>query len=135
MYLPKETKKKIVDFLKAEFSPKFIYLFGSFAKGEGREDSDIDLAIYTNKIIIPYTLFLAANNLSFEVKRDVQIVHLKDISTVFSAQIVGTKEILYCEDEILMANYDIRAFKDYAKLNEERKIVLDAIERDGKIYG
>lgn len=34
-----------------------------------------------------------------------------------------------------MVNYDIRAFKDYAKLNEERKIVLDAIERDGKIYG
>lgn len=33
------------------------------------------------------------------------------------------------------ANYNIRAFKDYAKLNEERKIILDAIERDGRIYG
>lgn len=135
MYLPEEMKNKIVSFLKKEFQPKLIYLFGSFAKGEAREDSDIDLAIYTDEIINPYDLFLAAGNLSFEVKRDVQIVHLKDISTVFSAQIVGTKEVLYCEDELLMANYDIRAFKDYVKLNEERKIVLDAIERDGKIYG
>lgn len=135
MYLPEEIKNKIVSFLKKEFQPKLIYLFGSFAKGEAREDSDIDLAIYTDEIINPYDLFLAAGNLSFEVKRDVQIVHLKDISTVFSAQIVGTKEVLYCEDELLMANYDIRAFKDYVKLNEERKIVLDAIERDGKIYG
>jgi hypothetical protein len=33
------------------------------------------------------------------VKRDVQIVDLKEISTVFAAQIVGTKEVLYCEDE------------------------------------
>ena len=34
-----------------------------------------------------------------------------------------------------MANYSIRVFKDYAKLNEERQVVLDAIEGDGKIYG
>jgi predicted nucleotidyltransferase len=135
MRLLEEYKKKIVDFLRKEFNPKFIYLFGSFAKCEGREDSDIDLAIYTDEIINPYDLFIAANKLSFEVKRDVQIVHLKDISTVFAAQIVGTREVLYCEDEKLMDSYNIRAFKDYTKLNEERKIVLDAIERDGKVYG
>ena len=34
-----------------------------------------------------------------------------------------------------MGNYDMRVFKEYAKLNEERKIVLDAIEKDGKVYG
>lgn len=135
MYLAEESKKIIVNFLRKELNPSFIYLFGSFAKGEGRADSDIDLAIYTDRVSSPYELFLAANNLSFEVKRDVQIVHLKDISTVFSAQIVGTRDVLYCEDEQLMASYNIRAFKDYAKLNEERKIVLDAVERDGKIYG
>ncbi len=135
IHLSEEDKNKIVDFFKKEFSPKFIYLFGSFAKGEGRNDSDIDLAIYTDKIIDAYTLFIAAGNLSFEVKRDVQIVHLKDISTVFAAQIVGTKEVLYCEDEYLMANYDIRAFKEYAKLNEERKVILDTIKKDGRIYG
>jgi len=39
------------------------------------------------------------------------------------------------EREELMTNYNIRVFKEYAKLNEERKIILDAIERDGKIYG
>jgi uncharacterized protein len=135
MYLSDECKKHIVDFLRSEFSPSFIYLFGSFAKGEGREDSDIDLAIYTNEIVNPYKLLLAAGSLSFEVKRDVQIVHLKDVSTVFAAQIVGKREILYCADETLMANYNIKTFKDYAKLNEERKVVLDAIERDGRIYG
>ncbi|WP_341876747.1 nucleotidyltransferase domain-containing protein [Defluviitalea saccharophila] len=56
MYLPEEYKKIIVDFLKKEFNPKFIYLFGSFAKGEGREDSDIDLAIYTDASINSYDL-------------------------------------------------------------------------------
>ncbi len=135
MYLSEEHKDKVIDFLLKEFNLKFIYLFGSFAKGEGREDSDIDIALYTDQIIPAYTLFIAANELSFIVKRDVQLVHLKDISTVFAAQIVGAREVLYCEDEDLMVHYNIRTLKEYAKLNEERKIILDAIERDGKVYG
>ncbi len=135
MYLSDEVKKNIVEFLRKQFKPEFIYLFGSFARGEGREDSDIDLAIYTDKVISAYDLLIAAGKLSFEINKDVQIVHLKHISTVFSAQIVGTREVLYCGNEELMATYDTRAFKDYAKLNEERKVVLDAIERDGRVYG
>ena len=135
LYLSEKEKNIIVKFLKGKLKPKFIYLFGSFARGEGREDSDIDIAIYTDKKVSPYDIFIIGNELSFEVKRDVQIVDLKDISTVFAAQIVGTREELHCEDEILKENYNLRAFKDYAKLNEERKVVLDAIERDGSIYG
>ncbi len=135
MYLSEEDKKNIVLFLRKKFNPKFIYLFGSFAKGEGREDSDVDLAIYTDDVIESYELFMAAGELSFIVKRDVQIVHLKNISTVFAAQIVGTRDVLYYNDKTIMDNYNVRAFKEYAKLNEERKIVLDAIERDGRVYG
>ncbi len=57
--------------------PKFIYLFGSFVKGEGRDDSDINLAVYLDEEISPYKLFTVANELSFEVKEDVQIIDLK----------------------------------------------------------
>ena len=135
MYLKEEDTKIIVEYLKHKLKPKFIYLFGSFAKGEGRDDSDIDIAIYTDEKISAYEFFIIANNLSFKVSRDVQIVDLKDIDTVFASQIVGNREELYCNDEILKANYNIRTFKEYAKLNEERQIILDAIERDGCIYG
>lgn len=135
MYLSDRDKKTIIKFLKSTTKAKFIYLFGSFAKGEGRIDSDIDLAVYTDEDISAYDLFILSNKLAFEVKRDVQIVDLKEIDTVFAAQIVGNREELYSEDELLMANYNIRIFKEYAKLNEERKVILDAIEKDGRIYG
>ncbi|KAB3532798.1 type VII toxin-antitoxin system MntA family adenylyltransferase antitoxin [Alkaliphilus serpentinus] len=135
MHLSVKVKERIIDFLRKELNPKFIYLFGSFASGKGRDDSDIDLAIYTDEIISQYKLFLAANNLAYEVKRDVQIVHLKDISTVFAAQIMGTREVLFCEDQLKMDNYNIRILKDYIKLNEERKVVLDVLERNEKVYG
>lgn len=135
MYLISKDRKIIVEYLIDKLRPKFIYLFGSFAKGEGREDSDIDIAIYTDEEISGYDLFIISNKLSFEVKRNVEVIDLKNIDTVFASQIVGNREELYCEDEILKGNYNIKTFREYAKLNEERKIILDAIERDGRIYG
>lgn len=47
---------------------------------------------------------------------------------------MGTKEILYRQDENLRIQYDMRAFKDYVKLNEERQIIMDSIKKDGKVY-
>ena len=135
MYLSEENKQIIVKFLKEKLNLKLIYLFGSFARGEGRVDSDIDLAIYSDEKINAYDLFITANELSFEIKKDIQIVDLKEVDTVFASQIVGNREELYYEDELFKANYNLRVFKDYAKLNEERKVILDAIERDGRIYG
>jgi len=134
LYLSLDYKKKIVEFLVEKINPEFIYLFGSFARGEAREDSDIDLAVYVGEDIGEYELFVLGNELSFDLGRDVQIIDLKSASTVFAAQIVGNREVLYCRDDFMRANYEIRIFKDYAKLNEERKVVLDAIERNGKVY-
>lgn len=70
-----------------------------------------------------------------KLKKDVEIINLKDISTVFAAQIVSTKDILYTKDENFRVSYDIRVLKDYIKLNEERRLILDTIRDDGRIYG
>lgn len=134
MYLSEQDKNIIVDYLKDKIELKFIYLFGSFARREGREDSDVDIAIYPKENISAYDLFIISNKLSSKIKKDVEIVNLKDIDTVFSAQIVGNREELYYEDKKVMENYNIRTFKEYTKLNEERQIILDTIERDGSIY-
>jgi predicted nucleotidyltransferase len=135
LFLEDEIKEKIVKFINSEFKVNFIYLFGSFARGEGREDSDIDLAIHGESLYNQYELFTKANELSFIVKRDVQLIDLRDVSTVFAAQIVGNNELLFSKDENIRIAYDIRAFKDYVKLNEERQVVLDAIKKDGRING
>ncbi|HHV72898.1 MAG TPA: hypothetical protein GXX38_09895 [Clostridia bacterium] len=111
MYLLEEEKNKIIEFLVDKLKPKFIYLFGFFARGEGRENSDLDLAVYLDPPVSEYDLYLINSDLSFEVKRDVHLVDLRNVSTVFAAQIVSTREVLYCEDEILMANYEIRVLK------------------------
>ncbi|WP_353955528.1 nucleotidyltransferase domain-containing protein [uncultured Clostridium sp.] len=95
----------------------------------------MDLVIHVNSKVDEYELFTLANELSFIVRRGVQIINLKNISTVFASQIVGTREVIYSIEENKRIEYEIRAFKDYAKLNEERQVVLDAIKKDEKIYG
>lgn len=135
MYLNDKDKNVIVKFITDKLNVEFIYLFGSFARGEGREDSDIDIALFSIEKLNSYDLFVFANNLSFELKRDVQIIDLKSITTVFAAQIVSNKEILYSNSEENSSKYDVKILKEYAKLNEERDIVLKRIKKDGKIYG
>lgn len=135
MFLEKEIKQEIVGYIKHEFNIKLIYIFGSFARGEGRADSDIDIAILGENIFEPYELFTKANELGFSVKRDVQIIDLRDVSTVFAAQIVGNNEVIFCNDENARIEYEIKAFKNYVKLNEERQVVINAIKKDGRING
>lgn len=135
MYLNDKDKNVIVKFITDKLNVEFIYLFGSFARGEAREDSDIDIALFSIEKVNSYELFVLANHLSFELKRDVQIIDLKSITTVFAAQIVSNKEILYSNSEENSSKYDVKILKEYAKLNEERDIVLKRIKKDGKIYG
>lgn len=135
MLLSKSSKEIIIHVIIKELDPYFIYLFGSYAKGEARDDSDIDLAVYTDVEKTSYELFLLANKLALFLKKDVEIINLKDISTVFAAQIVSTGEILYCKDDLLRQEYSMLTLKKYAKLNEERKVILDSIREDGSIYG
>ena len=41
-------------------------------------------------------------------------------------------KVIYCENKSL---YTMRIYKEYAKLNEEREIILQSIKKRGDIYG
>lgn len=93
----------------------------------GRDESDLDLAFYDGKEHEPYTLFILANQLAQLLRRDVDLVDLGVASTVFRAQVITTGDLLYQRDRAFKEYYEMRVLKDYAKLNEERKVILEAI--------
>lgn len=127
--------KKAINILVENLNPQIIYLFGSAARGELREDSDIDIAFLTDLQISNYERFILSSKIADIFNRDVDLINLKDASSVFKAQIVGTGEKIYCIDENIRMNFEIRVLKEYALLNEERKVILDKIREDGSIYG
>ena len=115
---------KAIEFLKEEFDPIVIYLFGSASRNELRIDSDIDIAFLTENDVDPYKCFMKAQELADIFKRDVDLINLNTSSTVFKAQVVGTGKLIYCIDDIKRMYFEMRTFKSYAMLNEEREVVL-----------
>lgn len=127
----------ITKYLIEKLNPSFIILFGSFANGTHREESDLDLAFYPKEGFdppTPYKIFMISQDLAHKFKREVDLVNLKTVSTVFKAQIYATGDLLFSENKNLFAHQQMTALSMYAKLNEERKNILDKINERGSIY-
>ncbi len=125
----------IVDLLVAQAEAYAVILFGSYGTGHVHSDSDIDIAFLGDKKLDSYEVFMLAQALACRVGKDVDLIDLQAASTVMGAQIISSGKILYCSDHGRRAEFFMRAFKEYALLNEEREGVLRAIERRGSVYG
>ncbi|MGP3777962.1 type VII toxin-antitoxin system MntA family adenylyltransferase antitoxin [Halanaerobium saccharolyticum] len=117
----------VKSFLIEELQVELIYLFGSYAKGNARPDSDLDLAFLSSKEIDDYQRFLTAQKLASKLNIEVDLIDLKKASTVFKAQIIQGK-LLYAEDKKQKQEFEMLTLKKYARLNEERKEIIDKIE-------
>uniref|UniRef100_C5D433 Nucleotidyltransferase n=1 Tax=Geobacillus sp. (strain WCH70) TaxID=471223 RepID=C5D433_GEOSW len=124
----------IVQFLVKKINPYVIYLFGSEAKQQARQDSDIDLAFLSERTLSHYERFMIAGELAAILNCDVDLVDLKEATTVFQAQVVGKGKVLYCADDDKKAQFEMKVFKEYAKLNEERAEILERIRKRGAVY-
>lgn len=125
----------IVETLKDAVSPSVIYLFGSAATGYIRRDSDIDIAFLSDERSLDhYERFMLAQQLAERLQRDVDLIDLKEASTVFQAQIISSGKVIYCADEQKKAEYEWLVLKMYAKLNEERAEILRNIAESGSVY-
>lgn len=116
-------------------NPVLVYVFGSFARDELRDDSDIDIAFLSNLEFSTYDIFMLSQELAIIYNREVDLIDLKKASTVFKAQIVGTGDVIYCNNENIKTEFQIRAFKEYALLNEEREVIMKGIKERGSVYG
>jgi len=123
-----EIEKKIKKILANKLSAKLIYVFGSMVKDKVRNDSDIDIAILTDKQIDEYTLYMVSQQLADELKREVDIVDLRKASTVFKAEILRTGKLIYNFNNKIKMAFQLNVLKQYALLNEERKGIINRIQ-------
>ena len=112
--------EEIKSFIIEELAAELIYLFGSYARGKERPDSDLDLAFLSSKEIDDYQLFLTAQKLASKLNTEVDLIDLKKASTVFKVQIIQGR-LLYAKDKKQKQEFEMLTLKKYARLNEERK--------------
>ena len=131
-----DNEHQVVELLKTLFPQiQAIYLFGSFATNEQRQDSDIDLAILMPKSISFRQLISASSKLMGLVKRDVDLIDLRSVSTVFSMQIIQAGARLLVCDPLAVELYETHILSDYVRLNEQRAEIINQVKERGTIYG
>ena len=130
-------KNEIITILKNtknDFDINQFVLFGSVSTNTNHKNSDIDIAFLTDNDIDSYECFMKAQELADIFKRDVDLINLNTSSTVFKAQVVGTGKRIYCSDDTKRMYFEMRTFKSYAMLNEEREVTLKKIKERGTVY-
>ncbi|TCI47407.1 nucleotidyltransferase domain-containing protein [Exiguobacterium sp. SH3S2] len=132
--ISEKVRQMIIETLQRETDADFILLFGSFAKGTDREDSDVDLAYFSQKRLSPYERFNLASELALLCGRDVDLVDIREVDTVFAMQIFSEGIPLLIRDENEWVRQRIKAYRMYAELNEQRDIVLKEIKARGSVF-
>jgi uncharacterized protein len=127
-------EEQVVTFLNEKLNPYLIVVFGSTAKGTDRVDSDLDIAYLSDQKIEKYERFMLSQELAALINKDVDLVDLNQASTVFGVQIIQSGKTILCNDDKRRMEFEMKTLKMYAKLNEEREIVIKRIEESGSIY-
>lgn len=120
-----------------EAVPDFVavYRFGSTVRGEQRGDSDVDLAVLAPSRLDPVARFDLQERLAIALRRDVDLVDLRRASTVMAMQVVSRGEPIAIGDAVEQERFEDHVFGAYARLNEERREILQQILRDGTVHG
>lgn len=112
-----------------------LYRFGSQAQGTATPESDVDLAILAPRRLSLPVLFDLQQQLAALLHKDVDLVDLRSASTVLRMQVVSTGECLVSANERNRKEFEARALSAYARLNEERRGILEDVRTWGSVYG
>lgn len=112
-----------------------IYHFGSTATGSDGPDSDIDLAILGPYPLDPLVRFDLQEQLASALRRSVDLVDLRAASPVMAMQVLATGRLLHDAAPEARGLFEDRAFGSYARLNEERRGILQRVAAEGTVYG
>ena len=126
--------KIIIDYLHKHLpSLQGIYLFGSYASGYANEKSDVDIAILQEKCIPSKLKFELSLDLSLLLKKDVDLVELRYVNTLFQSEIVNTSKRIATFDETACDLYENYILCHAIDFREFRKPLIQDIVKRGYI--
>lgn len=105
-----------------------VYIFGSAAEDRVRDDSDVDLAFLATRARDQVAVFDAAQVLAQRLGREVDLIDLRRASTVLRLQVLGKGHRIHTRDVVSVDTFEMYAYSDYARLQEERAPAIRAFE-------
>ncbi|WP_207232191.1 type VII toxin-antitoxin system MntA family adenylyltransferase antitoxin [Corallincola spongiicola] len=109
-----------------EYQPdtQFIYLFGSFAQEQQSASSDVDVAVMTVSALDNLVRWELAQKLAKQLQRDVDLIDLKQCSTVLRMQVITEGKVIY-DPEGLSGAFDTTTVSMYQHLQEGRQAIVN----------
>lgn len=134
-----KTMEAIVGTLLAAYpATQAVYLFGSYGTENEWPDSDVDIALLLPPdeakrvgALVMSELYFALESL---LKKDVDLVNLRHVSTVFQKEIIMAERRIFCADDYAADEFEMLVLSLYQKLNEERAELLAEGLRSGSFY-
>ncbi len=115
-----------------------IYIFGSYDTQQYWADSDIDIALLLPPPRAESRGLLELNAcrevISDFVRRRIDLINLRQASTVFQKEIIASGRVIYLSDQCAVDEFEMLVISYYQKLNQERRELLDDFARTGRAY-
>ena len=113
------------------------YIFGSHGTPYEREDSDVDIAILLPHQEAKEIDSLALSDLRFDLEdlfqKEVDLINLRQVSTVFQKEIIMSERRIYCANQYAADEFEMLTISFYQKLNEERAGIIEDILKTGRV--
>ena len=72
--------KGVVKPLAEKYHINDVYIFGSYARGEDTQNSDIDFLIYGDQNFIPTSVLVFAEELRIIFKKDIDVIEINEVN-------------------------------------------------------
>jgi len=114
-----------------------IYLFGSYGTPSLHAHSDVDIGLLMPparaREIGTLVMSPLHDALSSLFDRDVDLINLRLAPTVLAKEVIMTGRRIFCADAYAADEFEMLTLSYYQRLNEERKEILEEIQRTGRI--
>jgi predicted nucleotidyltransferase len=124
-----EIQKQIITFFLEQEGMLALMLFGSYAKGNPTDRSDVDIAVFYEHANIPNQLDILdmKESLSEILSRDVDLICLNTANPVIGMQIYKTGKTIFNKNSTALDIFFTNLFIQYIEVKEMRKPMEEAI--------
>lgn len=114
--------------LRAHMAAVAALLFGSYAKGHARADSDVDIAVLlAGPEPGPLARLQLQQELADYLHRSVDLIVLNSTSPVLAMQVLAYHRVIFCDDAVALASFQATTVTAYADLKRARAPVEQAL--------
>jgi predicted nucleotidyltransferase len=110
-----------------------VYVFGSFAEGRQRGDSDLDLAVLSEQPLDPLRRLTVQRELGAVLDRDVDLIDLHRASTVLRQEVVTRGRALFKRDALFALDFEARTLGDYADLMDATHALRASVRERARV--